>query len=128
MKELRAEWCWVSGVEGWRGCGRDRAPGAGKSRRAWQGKCPIAVAPSSAGRALPNLCLEVEMSGVTASHVAAGLNRKGAFLFTQRSSRSHSHSKTRIQRCFHFSFFHSFIYSFFSFLFFTDKHCLPSST
>lgn len=63
VKELRAEWCWVSGIEGWRGCGRDRAPSAGRTRQASQKKCPIAGAPSSAGRALPNLCLEERCLG-----------------------------------------------------------------
>lgn len=51
VKGLRAEWCWMYGVERWRGCGRDRAPGAEKTRRASRRRCPI---PSSAGRALPN--------------------------------------------------------------------------
>lgn len=51
VKGLRAEWCWMCGDERWRGCGRDRAPGAEKSRRASRRRCPI---PSSAGRALPN--------------------------------------------------------------------------
>lgn len=63
VKELRAEWCWVSGVERWRGCGRDRAPGAGRTRRAPRRKCPIAGALSSAGRALPNLGLEKRRRG-----------------------------------------------------------------
>lgn len=34
VKEIRAEWCWMSGIERWRGCGRDRAPGGEKARRA----------------------------------------------------------------------------------------------
>lgn len=51
VKGLRAEWCWMYGVERWRGCGRDRAPGAQKTRRASRRRCPI---PSSAVRALPN--------------------------------------------------------------------------
>lgn len=67
VKELRAEWCWVSGIEGWRGCGRDRTPGAGMTRRASQRKCPVAEAPSSAGLALPNLCLEDRCLGYSQS-------------------------------------------------------------
>ena len=59
VKGLRAEWCWMCGDERWRGCGRDRAPGAGKTRRASRRRCLI---PSSAVRALPNQYLEREKS------------------------------------------------------------------
>lgn len=52
VKELRAEWCWMSVFERWRGCGRDGAPGAEKLLRVLRWECPI---PSSAVRALPNL-------------------------------------------------------------------------
>lgn len=69
VKGLRAEWCWMSGIERWRGCGRDRAPGGEKIRRASLRKSPTALAQSSAGRALPNLCLH---AGKMSRHEAVG--------------------------------------------------------
>lgn len=77
MKGLRAEWCWMCGDERWRGCGRDRAPGAGNTRRASRRSCLI---PSSAVRALPNQYLEREKS--CGGALVIPLQNKNHALFT----------------------------------------------
>ncbi|CAL8257050.1 unnamed protein product [Boreogadus saida] len=52
VRERRAEWCWRSEVEGWRGSGRDEA-----ARETSDERCLVAGARSSASRALPNRAL-----------------------------------------------------------------------